>query len=944
MKNIKIKNKILNLFKPEIEYAHFRMSEFNFLDNEIFQKREVISDNLINNLEEKLIIISENTIIAHYLIYQKDLKSDKTAEKLSEFCEMLLDNEVRLYFTDNFPLLFDLVDNEIKQWISICNEVISNLIKDISEINNIIFKGKNPGKIIDINFSAGDRHNNGKTVSIIKFENNSILVYIPERRELHIYFKSICQWVDNYNNLGFYTPEYLIKNNYTWLEYIENKPCISSDQIRIFYKRSGVLLALLYLLDATDFHAENIIANGEYPVLIDLETFFHPFMPYESECNIGINNSVLKTGLLPNIYSASSNIDYSGFSSINEFKEVNSTIKYELDANGDIKFSRKKDFLESAKNIPFTENKKYPLSCKYKDDLIEGFEKTYNAILDNKKEFVSQLNKLKNEKIRVLFRHTSTYSYLLKESSHPDILRNHLNMDEFLKNLDLILNDYPECRQITEKEKHDLILRNIPYFYTYADCKDLWHNNSIIIKDFFKKSGFSTALEKIRLSNIEDLERQTWIIKSCLNLKDNQFYGINKANIIPENTLNSEILSKEEILAFAERTTEQLLKEFNITSKRSYWLVIRPINPDSGKSAIMPSSYDLYSGMPGEIICLLSLARITGNIEYQSIAINAAEYLHKSVVSATNQIKETGIFGGWGSIFYLFTLLGKITTDKKWFGRAFDLCNKIDFQNLFYSEKNHGITTGSSGLILSFIEIYKQTENIYWLEQAEKISGLLLRSSYQSKDHIKWKGFSKHPLLGLAHGSSGYALCFSRLYNCTNNERYKEVALKIINYENHLYDDKNRNWPDLRDFVIEQNKGNVFFSTAWSHGAPGIGLSRIELLKSGISDKRINKDIKIAIETCLKKGFNGNHNLCYGSFGNLELLINSSIYFNDKELKNKYLTIGSGLIRNCSENGISLNQNNLKTPGLMNGLTGVIYQCLRMYDPETVPSILSVSV
>ena len=40
-----------------------------------------------------------------------------------------------------------------------------------------------------------------------------------------------------------------------------------------FYRRQGALLALLYALEATDFHAENLIASGEFPVLIDLETF-----------------------------------------------------------------------------------------------------------------------------------------------------------------------------------------------------------------------------------------------------------------------------------------------------------------------------------------------------------------------------------------------------------------------------------------------------------------------------------------------------------------------------------------------------------------------------------------------------------------------------------------------------------------------------------------------
>ncbi len=39
-------------------------------------------------------------------------------------------------------------------------------------------------------------------------------------------------------------------------------------------------LALFYALEATDFHHENLIAEGEHPVPIDLETLFQPASPH----------------------------------------------------------------------------------------------------------------------------------------------------------------------------------------------------------------------------------------------------------------------------------------------------------------------------------------------------------------------------------------------------------------------------------------------------------------------------------------------------------------------------------------------------------------------------------------------------------------------------------------------------------------------------------------
>ena len=62
-------------------------------------------------------------------------------------------------------------------------------------------------------------------------------------------------------------------------------------------------MALLYVLEATDFHSENIIAAGEQPVLIDLEAIFHPRLKVpelekEADC-AALSNSVLRVGLLP---------------------------------------------------------------------------------------------------------------------------------------------------------------------------------------------------------------------------------------------------------------------------------------------------------------------------------------------------------------------------------------------------------------------------------------------------------------------------------------------------------------------------------------------------------------------------------------------------------------------------------------------------------------------
>src|SRR5262249_25892155 len=79
-----------------------------------------------------------------------------------------------------------------------------------------------------------------------------------------------------------------------------------SAQIRRFYRRQGGNLALFYALSATDMHAENVIAHGEHPVVVDVEALLHANLDCGMAAHAAarlarhaMTNSVLRPGLLP---------------------------------------------------------------------------------------------------------------------------------------------------------------------------------------------------------------------------------------------------------------------------------------------------------------------------------------------------------------------------------------------------------------------------------------------------------------------------------------------------------------------------------------------------------------------------------------------------------------------------------------------------------------------
>ena len=101
-----------------------------------------------------------------------------------------------------------------------------------------------------------------------------------------------------------------MRPGYGWLRFVEHTPCADLTEVDRFYRRQGVLLALLHALDGTDVHFENIIAAGDQPVLIDIETLFQPLLPADDRRRRTpraelLARSVHRTTLLPQMISAS---------------------------------------------------------------------------------------------------------------------------------------------------------------------------------------------------------------------------------------------------------------------------------------------------------------------------------------------------------------------------------------------------------------------------------------------------------------------------------------------------------------------------------------------------------------------------------------------------------------------------------------------------------------
>src|SRR5262249_21943753 len=130
---------------------------------------------------------------------------------------------------------------------------------------------------------------------------------------------------------------------------------------------------------------------------------------------------------------------------------------------------------------------------------------------------------------------------------------------------------------------------------------------------------------------------------------------------------------------------------------------------------------------------------------------------------------------------------------------------------------------------------------------------------------------SPKPLAGFSHGNAGIAWALLELAALSGAERFRTTALDALAYERSLFSPQQLNWPDLRapepvvrnggsDVPAETRRAQVTFMSAWCHGAPGIGLARLQCLPH-LHDAEIQAEIAAALITTVAQGFGHNHSL-----------------------------------------------------------------------------------
>lgn len=303
-----------------------------------------------------------------------------------------------------FPVLAGLWWQLIHQWRENVREVFLHLAADRRALSQTFF-AKPIRTIANAHFGLSDRHHSGRTVVRLQFDAGSI-IYKPRSGAGEAEWFSLLDWM---NRNGFQPKlrvlRILRRKGYCWVEYVEPASIENEAAARRFYQRLGGMIAAAHLLKAVDCHRDNLIASGEHPVLVDVDTLWHVSWVTKTQ---SVSDVLYRTGFFPN-------------SNRRSLQSRSSVLGRTTIGNHLARIGGKP--LEAAR---------------YQHEIVSGFSRAWHCVLrtgGRRAAFLRRLLRIRSKERRWIYWATAKYAAIRRASTQPAALRSRTERDLVLTRL-----------------------------------------------------------------------------------------------------------------------------------------------------------------------------------------------------------------------------------------------------------------------------------------------------------------------------------------------------------------------------------------------------------------------------------------------------------------------------------------------------------------------------
>ncbi|MEE1752953.1 type 2 lanthipeptide synthetase LanM family protein [Streptomyces sp. SP18CS02] len=822
-----------------------------------------------------------------------------------------------------YPVLARLLGTECVHATAAAAELLERLAGDRAALVEELLGGLDPGALTGVDLGHGDTHQQGRAVALLRFADGRTVVYKPRPLDQHVCFDRLVAWLDDrLPGLGLRTVTVVRRDGYGWLEFVDHRPCRSVGEVDRFYRRQGALLALLYAVDGADMHYENLVARGDQPVLVDVETLLHPSVPMAATAGpdpaaLALSASVHRTCLLPQLLiDEHGALDISAVGGGQAALSPTDAVDWADAGTDTMHLVRRPVPYAGSPNRPSLDGRAVDPGA-YEAALLTGFRAGYDALVAHRGELLAPEGPqaaFGAAPARLVGRATRLYATLLDESAHPDVLGDAVDRDVLFSLLYAESAGDPVRRRLVEHEIADLWDGDIPLFFHRPGGTDAWSSRGVRLPDLLAAPALVVTEEKISALGEVDRHHQEWLISAALSTRRARRVT-HRADAPGLPPAPASVPEPRRLLAAACGIADEIVGRAVHDRSRANWIGLELVN---GRHwAVTPMGAGLADGYTGVALFLAQLGHLTEVGRYLELASRAVRPLPRLVraLAADPELSRAvgpGGFHGLGGLCYALARLTTLLGDD----RLGD-CLPLALRALAASARTDDpagppadVATGLAGGLASLLAVHRESGLPQAAASAPEFAGRLLAAAEALPD-----GFLR------GRAGAGWALCRYGAAVAPPEGAYAAAGRALLGpAPAGTGPDTDLGWcSGLSGTLLAGVTGNGPTQTR----APAT--AGPDALRSPLdADRPLLSDLS----------------LCHGELGTLEPLAAAAARGLPGAADR--LTHRAGLVLGALDRygPRCATPDTVPSPGLLTGLSGIGYALLRLGFAETVPSVL----
>ncbi|MGH3388861.1 MAG: type 2 lanthipeptide synthetase LanM family protein [Actinomadura sp.] len=825
-------------------------------------------------------------------------------ERHRDFIRTLADPDTALAIWRGHPVLARYVTELLDDWVAARSAFAGDLVADLPDLGRT-FSADGLGALEEVRFGAAETHRHGRGVALVRFAGATV-VYKPRSLAIDRCFDRL---LGRFNDSA---PRYVLRRtrlldraDHGWSEYIGPAPC-ARRELPAYFWRIGALLAFTHLLHGYDLHADNVIAAGANPVVVDLEALFHtedtrPMLErvrLGDPAAAGLAESVIVTGLLPGpiVMPDVENgrpfgVDFSPLGIAPDRRSLIPIPIAEDQGTDRLRIRLGYQTVPAPAGRLRGENGETVDPRRYRDELVAGYTFGYEWLRAAGERLTAELNECADVPGRLIQLSTFLYVRLLLDSWQPAALRDAAVRERGLARLEVGWPGVPHRSALVAAELAALRRGEVPTFEVRPGHRDVWLEDGTRLRDVLGRPPLDAVRERHARMGPDDLAAQVAIIDASLATltapPDPHSAG-------PPAPRPAAVPSRDALVDQAERIATRLRESAVHSGDRIGWLTLEVV--DARSRRVAPAGLDLYGGLPGIGLFLTHLAHVTGRGWIEELAARVAEEVaERCRAAAALDLAPRGTTAGvlgplLGPVYYL-AHAADVHRDAGHAELARDMLLPAVPRALGQSAAED-VAEGAAGAVFALLALHAVLPDDRILTMA-RIAG----------DRLLSAGVTE---AGFGYGASGAAVALTRLYAVAPDPRYAEAARMLI--------------------AKEVRPGR---DTGWCQGAAGVGISRLELVSSPVfagQRRDLRRSLDRMAEIVRTAPAAPDDSLCHGRFARLELLAT--------------LDDGDAALPDLPVEPVWRTALPDPAPGLLAGLAGIGFGLLRLARPDAVPSVL----